>query len=105
MKLKVLFLLLSLAFSTALFAGRQDVNVVNMTKKSIHHIYISAAKVDDWEEDILGNDVLDPGETVKVTFENEHKACVWDFKAVDTDGKEYLLMNVNLCQTATINVK
>ncbi len=105
MKLKSLAALLMVVFATSLYAGKQDVTVVNKVKKSIHHIYISEAKSDDWEEDVLGDDVLDPGESVKVTFDNSHKACKWDFKAVDTDGKEYMLMGVNLCEVATINIK
>lgn len=101
-QLTVAFLIL---FATAAYAGKQDVTIVNKVKKSIHHVYISEAKVDDWEEDILGDDVLDPGESVKVTFDNTHKACKWDFKAVDGDGVEYLLMGVNLCEVSTINIR
>lgn len=97
-------LLFSIA-SSGLWAGKQDVTVVNKTAKPIHHVYISDEKTDDWEEDVLGDDVLQPGQSVKVTFDNNTKACIWDFKAVDADGKEYFLMKANLCQLNTINIR
>lgn len=105
MKLRLFAAILGLTFATAVMAGKQDVTVVNKTGKPIHHVYISDEKTDDWEEDVLGDDVLQPGQSVKVTFDNNNKACIWDFKAVDADGKEYLLMKANLCQLNTINIK
>jgi len=105
MKLRLIAAILGLTFATAIMAGKQDVTVVNKTGKPIHHVYISEEKTDDWEEDILGDDVLQAGASVKVTFDNNSDSCIWDFKAVDAEGKEYLLMKANLCQLSTINIK
>ena len=107
MKKKILLAalpLLTIVLGTAVYAGAQDFKAVNQTGKPIHHIYVSEASKSSWEEDVLGNDVLAPGQSVNITFGN-HEACSWDFKAVDANGKEYFLYGANLCQLEVINIR
>jgi len=91
--------------ASSLFASKENLIIVNHVNKSIHRIYVSEARAGQWQDDLLGEDVIIPGETVKVTFENRHRACVWDVKVVDLDGVEYAYPSVNLCELSTITVK
>jgi len=107
MKKKILMAalpLLTVVLGSALYAGAQDFKAVNQTGKPIHHIYVSEASKSDWEEDVLGDSVLAPGQSVNVNFDS-HTECSWDFKAVDANGKEYFLYGANLCQLEVINIK
>lgn len=107
MKKKILMAalpLLTIVLGTAVYAGAQDFKAVNQTGKPIHHIYVSEASKSSWEEDVLGDDVLAPGASVNVNFDN-HTECKWDFKAVDANGKEYFLYGADLCTLEIINIR
>jgi phosphoribosyl-AMP cyclohydrolase len=42
--------------------GKQDFTLHNKTGYTISEVYVSAANTDDWEEDVLGDDVLNSGQ-------------------------------------------
>ena len=61
--------------STALpFQGKQDFTLVNKTGVGTHELYVSAHSTDNWEEDVLGQDTLAPGDSVEVKFSPKEKA-------------------------------
>src|SRR5438270_8859466 len=62
-------LLLIVAMSTAAFADKRDFNINNNSDYVIAHAYVSAATDPDWGDDILGKDVLNPGEAWQVGFD------------------------------------
>ncbi len=106
MKTKLITFIALMAFAvTAVVASPKRITVVNKTSKAIHYIYISESENSEWEDDVLGDDVLAAGQRFTVTFNGyQEGVCSWDFKAVDEDGKEYFVYNVNLCQVGTINI-
>jgi hypothetical protein len=77
-----------------------DFVLVNKTGVTITEIYVSPTKSDDWEEDVLGKDVLKNGERVTIEFARSEKTCKWDLKMVDEDDDEAVWKNLDLC---TIN--
>ena len=54
---------------------------------TIDQLYCSPTKVNDWEEDILGVDVLEDGEEVNITFSRDEETRHWDIMIVDKDEK------------------
>ncbi|MBE9145266.1 hypothetical protein [Planktothrix mougeotii] len=78
-----LTLLLSL-FATGAKAQTQSVKftLVNGTSRTLESFYASPPSTSDWEEDILGVDVLPPGESTEITINDGREDCNYDFKGV-----------------------
>ena len=74
---------LGLGFSVAAWA---DMRIKNNTGVEIMEMFISDSNTNDWEEDILGQDTLSPGETLNLTVNGSFK--FFDLKI--TDGEDAL---------------
>lgn len=73
------------------------VKMINDTRVAIHHLYGSNVGADDWQEDVLGEDVLGPGQTVTVNWDDGSCYCNFDFKAVFADGDTAIKRSINVC--------
>lgn len=71
--------------------------LTNRKSRSIHYFYVSPTNVDSWEEDILGRDTLSPGESIRVSIDDGRGSCLYDFKAVFSDGSTSTDYDVNIC--------
>jgi len=49
-------------------ADKRDITIVNKAGEPITEIYIALVHGDEWGEDVLGEDVLEDGETVDIHF-------------------------------------
>ena len=85
--------------------GRQDFTIHNKTGYTISEVYVSASKTNDWEEDVLGRDVLNNGERVEISFPRGEKACKHDLKVVYDDGEEAEWEGFDLCEVSTIGLR
>lgn len=56
--------------------------LINRTSRVLEEFYASPPNVDDWEEDILGVEVLPPGKSVEITIDDGRDDCLYDFKGV-----------------------
>jgi hypothetical protein len=83
-------------------AATQDFTLVNGTGGEITNLFISETSKDDWEEDVLGDEVLAAGEEVEVKFEG-HDSCYWDIKAQENDVAVFW-RKVNLCEVSTVTL-
>jgi hypothetical protein len=88
------------AFTTASAANRK-VDIVNETGKTLTEFYASNTGTDDWEEDVLGSDILDVGEVFEIDIDDGTGACKFDFKAVFTDGTSHVRRAVDVCSIST----
>lgn len=107
MKALVTAILLSMPlFSAAAFAqGKQDFTLVNKTGYDISEVYVSASKADDWEEDVMGRDVLSDGESVDISFSRGDKSCKWDLKVVYADDDSTAeWQGFDLCKVSKITI-
>jgi len=52
----------------------------NGTKSILTEFYVSPVGVDDWEEDVFGEDVLKPGQSIKIRIPGGRKVCKYDMK-------------------------
>lgn len=79
--------------------------LVNGAEDTLMEFYASPPDVGEWEEDILGEDVLEPGESVSITIADGRDDCDYDFLAVfeTYDGEEYELEHtgVEICDGQT----
>jgi len=82
---------------TALAADRK-VKVINKTKTPIFGFYASRTSTNDWEEDILGDDVIMPGASMVIDIDDGSGACKYDFKGEFEDGDEVVKTNVDVCK-------
>lgn len=85
--------------------AKQDFRLVNRTGFTISEVFVSPAKADDWEEDVLGDDELDNGQSTTIKFSRKTTACVYDLKVTySEDDEEAVWNNIDLCQVSTITL-
>ncbi len=93
-----------LAPTVADAAGRQNFNLVNNTGYTIKEVYVSPVSTNDWEEDVLGQDTLDDGQSVLIRFPHHAGGCNWDMKVVYDDDTDAHWENFNLCTISEISI-
>ncbi|PLZ95852.1 hypothetical protein CI594_14295 [Fischerella thermalis CCMEE 5196] len=97
----------TLAFSTLSVASQQslakdirDFSVHNRNRLAIVGFYVSSQYSDSWGSNIL-NSILWSGQTTKVTFHDNNYQCIYDVKAVYSNGT-YDRGRYNLCRTHVV---
>jgi hypothetical protein len=92
----------AVAFGTMGFQSNdgQDrrVTIINATGVTMTHFYASNSGRNNWEEDILGQDVLPSGARVRINIDDGTGACIFDFKARFADGDELIRYRINVCE-------
>ncbi|KAF1687361.1 hypothetical protein B1992_05145 [Pseudoxanthomonas broegbernensis] len=97
-------LLVAAALAVAMPAVAQAEDLVftleNGTGAVVVYFHASPADVDEWEEDVLGSDVLGPGESVSVTIADGRSQCSYDmrFEFDEDSGLEVLEDTQDLCE-------
>ena len=99
--LACLFLLATFATS---YAGKQDFLLVNKTGVDIQEVYVAPHSSDEWQDDVMGKDMLVNGKSVKIHFERETKTKEWDLKVVDKDGKASVWQNLDLLEISKVTL-
>jgi hypothetical protein len=84
-------------------AGPQDFILHNSTGATIRELYISPVSTNEWEEDVLGADVLPHGESAEITFDASDEA-MWDLKIVNTDGGSFMWRELNLMSISEVTL-
>lgn len=84
----------------ALLAGRIEatdyyVDITNDTGYTIMFMYVSPADAQDWEEDVLGADVLPDGEGRRVWLRN-YNSPIFDIRLIDEDGDTYTFWDLDV---------
>jgi hypothetical protein len=94
-----------LVLSASPWAGTQDFTLLNRTGLRVVELYLSPTTTDDWEEDVLGVEVLEDGESVEVQFSPRERAAAWDLKIIDADGDEVTWTNLRLDRISKITLR
>ena len=81
-----------------------DFTLVNRSGYEIHEVYVSESDNDDWEEDILGEDILEDGERMNINFSTTSRKRYWDLKTVDEEGDEEVYERFDLSRIRKITV-
>ncbi len=82
-------------------AADRHVDIINKTGQTMTNFYASKVGAKSWEEDILGKDTLDDGDTVTININDGTGACRFDFKAVFDGGKSIEKGNIDVCKIGT----
>jgi hypothetical protein len=97
--------LVAAAAASMVLAGVADtlaldrrVRIINNSAYDIHRFYASSVGVTNWEEDILGDDILVSGSSVVINIDDGTGYCKYDFRAVFEDGEEVVTESVNVCE-------
>jgi hypothetical protein len=97
-----------LSFSAVIYGeeGKQDFNLVNKTGYDIKSVFVSPSKSSEWEDDVLGKDTLEDGDSWDIKFHRSSHACKWDLKVVyDVDSSTAVWNGIDLCQVQKITIR
>lgn len=94
-----------MVLSSPSWAGGQDFELKNRTGVDIHRIFVSPSGVDDWEEDVLKEDVLMNGEDLLIQFPRSESSEWWDIRVEDSDGNAIEFERINLFEAITVILK
>ena len=84
--------------------GPQDFILHNKTGVLINALYVSPHSADDWEEDVLGQETLANGESVKISFDDRDKHVHWDLKVEDSKGNSLEWEDLNLIEISEVTL-
>jgi len=82
------------------------VTIVNGSSEVLYSFRASNSANTNWGPDQLGNDTLQPGQSVQWNFDDGSGACMWDFQATFSDangGHQHQVekRQINVCQITT----
>jgi hypothetical protein len=89
--------------NSAAMAMERKVTINNQTSFTIVEFYASNTGTADWQEDILGSDVLPAGSSVTINIDDGSGYCKYDFLAVFDDGDELVSADNNVCELDEFN--
>lgn len=98
-------IMLGLLAPDAALAQDRRVRIVNASSVTVNSFYASNTQRSSWEEDILGNSVLAPGQSVMVNINDGSGACMFDFRAVLANGRKVESYGMNVCQISSWTVR
>lgn len=84
--------------------GKQDFTLHNQTGVIISELYVSPHHSNQWQEDVLGQDVLADDESVDIHFSERTKPKLWDIKVVDSEGESIVWENLNLLEISEVTL-
>jgi len=71
--------------------------VENISAQTLRELYASPVTSKTWEEDLLGQRTLTPGQSISANIDNGTTECNYDLKAVMADKTEHVKRGVNVC--------
>ncbi len=82
--------------------GEREVTVLNGSPRPINEIYVSPESAEQWGEDRLGDQTLDPGDLLRLRL-GRTRECIFDAKVVYDDASREETRGLNLCRIHQIN--
>ena len=96
-------LALSLSLAAPVFADSvEPLRIQNNSGQTIYSFRASPVNNPDFGEDILGNNVLEPGRYLDITFRNVSE-CNYDLR-IEFTNSAVITDVINLCQVGQYNV-
>jgi hypothetical protein len=90
----------------AALAAEQDFVLVNATGYDISELYVAPGRSADWQDDVLGQDVLVDGQQASITFSRSADTCDWDLRVVYADDNSSAEWHgVNLCELSAVTIE
>jgi hypothetical protein len=86
-------------------AAPQDFDLSNATGYELKNLYIGPTSSNDWGDDILGQDSMATGTTLKIHFPGGRgETCQWDLKVTYNDDSSHEWKDVNLCAISSVTI-
>ena len=101
MKKLILVLVIVGMVSTVVFAQESFI-LRNDTGYTFLFVYVSDSRLNRWGDDLLGNQVLRSGESLRIPANIPLASTTWDIRIIDQDGDTYTLMRRRLTNGQTI---
>jgi hypothetical protein len=90
------------SFATTALAQSEAIRFQNNSSYVVYRIYASPVTNESWENDLLGQNVLNPGQYLDITFHNV-AVCDYDVLIEFSDGVQMTDV-VNICQVGQYNI-
>ncbi|MBZ0203014.1 MAG: hypothetical protein IT281_01520 [Ignavibacteria bacterium] len=78
-----------------------EYNLVNKSGTTVTGIYVLGSGSPSWSR-LPVTSSINNGEKVTFDFQAGAENCVYSLKFTDTNGKEYFMDNINICETSEI---
>jgi hypothetical protein len=82
-------------------AADRELAIVNHSKHVVNELYVSPSTADDWGDDKLGDDTLDPGKAFHVKL-GRTRDCEFDVQVVYDDASHEETRKVNVCRSRQV---
>jgi hypothetical protein len=73
-----------------------DFTLMNFTGISLRGVYLSPVAGDTWQENVLGDSVLNDGDTLNIHFNPNEKETTWDMRIEGPEGRSAEWKNLDL---------
>jgi hypothetical protein len=91
--------------ATSSHAADRKVKIVNKSGYAIVKFQGSNVGTSSWEEDILGQDILEHGQSVNINFDDGTGHCKFDFLVTFEDGDEMKEEDIDVCSIGTYTIE
>jgi hypothetical protein len=92
-----LLCMLEAATGPPVSAFERQLELTNNTRMAIVEIYIARFGTEQWERDLLGDDMLFPAQSLIVRVDDGQGYCRFNFKTVFDDGTTLIRRNIDIC--------
>jgi hypothetical protein len=75
----------------------RHIELTNNTRTAIVEIYAAQTGTGRWQNDLLGDEILPPANSILVDIDDGAGYCRFDLKTVFDDGSTVIRRNINLC--------
>ncbi len=103
MKKGILTLCAVVGFAAPVAAEDLQWTLINDSGATLVEFYTSPTTTNEWQQDVLGTDVLETGMTGTVTIADGETVCDYDLRFVFDDGSE-LTDTVNMCEMGAYTI-
>ncbi|MCW3477748.1 hypothetical protein [Limobrevibacterium gyesilva] len=80
----------------------REIVVVNRSRHAIQEIYVSPATADQWGNDRLGDDTVDPGGSFRVRL-GRSRECSFDIQVIYDDASREESRGLDICRTRQVS--
>lgn len=92
-------------FALPAIAADRKVEIINKTGYTMTEFYGSNNGTNEWEEDILGADVLPHNSSIAIDFDDGTGHCIFDFLVKFEDGDQLQEDNVDVCTVGEFTIE
>jgi len=83
--------------SLAAEAADVKFDLVNNSARAVKNFFTSPTETTNWEEDVLGEETIPPGETDTVTISTADGQCIYDMRFIMEDDAELVVNGIDMC--------